>query len=102
MFTAREVRRHSASDAALLHPDEASRKRRVGVPDHESFHTSEQGQHDRLAGRTGAISLITGRCCVYNFRRRSWSSVRMQIEAMIDQNTTISQQLTLWDQKGSK
>ena len=23
-----------------------------------------------------------------------------QIEAMIDQNTTISQQLTLWDQKG--
>jgi hypothetical protein len=26
----------------------------------------------------------------------------MQIEAMIDQNTTISQQLTLWDQKGSR
>ena len=26
----------------------------------------------------------------------------MQIEAMIDQNTTIAQQLTLWDQKGSK
>jgi uncharacterized protein len=26
----------------------------------------------------------------------------MQIEAMIDQNTTISQQLSLWDQKGSK
>jgi hypothetical protein len=25
----------------------------------------------------------------------------MQIEAMIDQNTLISQQLTLWDQKGS-
>jgi len=24
-----------------------------------------------------------------------------QVEAMIDQNTTISQQLTLWDQKGS-
>jgi hypothetical protein len=26
----------------------------------------------------------------------------MQVEAMIDQNTTISQQLSLWDQKGSK
>ena len=26
----------------------------------------------------------------------------MQIEAMIDQNTMISQQLTLWDQKGSR
>jgi len=26
----------------------------------------------------------------------------MQIEAIIDQNTTISQQLTLWDQRGSK
>jgi uncharacterized membrane protein (UPF0182 family) len=26
----------------------------------------------------------------------------MQIEAMINQNTTIAQQLTLWDQKGSK
>ena len=26
----------------------------------------------------------------------------MQIEAMIDQNTTISEQLTLWDQKGSR
>jgi uncharacterized membrane protein (UPF0182 family) len=26
----------------------------------------------------------------------------MQIEAMINQNTTISQQLSLWDQKGSK
>jgi uncharacterized membrane protein (UPF0182 family) len=26
----------------------------------------------------------------------------MQIEAMIDQNTTISQQLTLWDQRGSR
>jgi len=26
----------------------------------------------------------------------------MQIEAMIDQNTTIAQQLTLWDQKGSR
>ena len=25
-----------------------------------------------------------------------------QVGAMIDQNTTISQQLTLWDQKGSK
>jgi uncharacterized membrane protein (UPF0182 family) len=26
----------------------------------------------------------------------------MQIEAMIDQNTTISQQLSLWDQEGSR
>ena len=49
--TPREVRRQSGSHGTLLHPHEASRKRPVGVPDHESLHAAKQGQHDLLAGR---------------------------------------------------
>ena len=41
----------SESNGPLLHPDEASRKRPVGVPHDESIHAAKQGQHDRLAGR---------------------------------------------------
>ena len=39
------------SHGTLLHPDEASRKRSIGVHHHESFHAAKQGQHDLLAGR---------------------------------------------------
>ena len=56
--TAGEVRRQSGSDGALLHPDEASRKRPVGIPDYESFHAAKQGQHDRLAGRAMRFSRV--------------------------------------------
>ncbi len=43
-----------------------------------------------------------GKMVVYRLPKDKLIYGPMQIEAMIDQNTTISQQLSLWDQKGSK
>jgi len=60
--------------------------------------------------RDNMISWMAARCdspeygkmLVYQLPKDKLIYGPMQIEAMIDQNTTISQQLTLWDQKGSK
>jgi uncharacterized membrane protein (UPF0182 family) len=43
-----------------------------------------------------------GRILVYQLPKDKLVLGPIQIEAMIDQNTTISQQLSLWDQKGSQ
>jgi uncharacterized membrane protein (UPF0182 family) len=43
-----------------------------------------------------------GKVFVYQLPKDKLVLGPIQIEAMIDQNTTISQQLSLWDQKGSK
>jgi len=43
-----------------------------------------------------------GRMLFYQLPKEKLIYGPMQIEAMIDQNTTISQQLSLWDQKGSR
>jgi uncharacterized membrane protein (UPF0182 family) len=43
-----------------------------------------------------------GKILVYQLPKDKLVLGPMQIEAMIDQNTTISQQLSLWDQKGSR
>ncbi len=43
-----------------------------------------------------------GKMLVYQLPKDKLIYGPMQIEAMIDQNTSISQQLTLWNQKGSK
>ncbi|GAB6157450.1 UPF0182 family protein [Desulfotomaculum varum] len=42
-----------------------------------------------------------GKMIVYEFPKQELVYGPMQIEARIDQDTTISQQLTLWDQRGS-
>ncbi|CCO07108.1 UPF0182 family protein [Desulforamulus hydrothermalis] len=42
-----------------------------------------------------------GKMVVYEFPKQELVYGPMQIEARIDQDTTISQQLTLWDQRGS-
>ena len=39
-----------AADGALLHPDEASWKRRASVPSDDTFHAAKPGQHDLLDG----------------------------------------------------
>jgi uncharacterized membrane protein (UPF0182 family) len=60
--------------------------------------------------RNNMISWIAARCdfpeygkmLFYELPKEKLTFGPMQIEAMIDQNTTISQQLSLWDQKGSK
>ena len=60
--------------------------------------------------RDNMISWIAARCdfpeygkmLFYELPKEKLIYGPMQIEAMIDQNTTISAQLTLWDQKGSK
>ena len=60
--------------------------------------------------RDNMISWMAARCdfpeygkmLVYQLPKDKLIYGPMQIEAMIDQNTTISQQLTLWNQKGSK
>ncbi|MGC8495206.1 MAG: UPF0182 family protein, partial [Syntrophobacteraceae bacterium] len=60
--------------------------------------------------RDNMISWMAARCdfpeygkmLLYQLPKEKLILGPMQIEAMIDQNTTISQQLTLWDQKGSK
>ena len=43
-----------------------------------------------------------GKMVFYELPKEKLTLGPSQIEAVIDQNTTISQQLTLWDQKGSK
>jgi uncharacterized membrane protein (UPF0182 family) len=60
--------------------------------------------------RDNMISWIAARCdfpeygkmLFYQLPKEKLVYGPMQIEAMINQNTTISQQLSLWDQKGSK
>ena len=60
--------------------------------------------------RANMISWIAARCdfpeygkmLFYELPKEKPIYGPMQIEAMIDQNTTIAQQLTLWDQKGSR
>jgi hypothetical protein len=60
--------------------------------------------------RDNMISWMTARCdspdygkmLFYQLPKEKLIYGPMQIEAMIDQNTTISQQLSLWDQKGSR
>jgi len=45
---------------------------------------------------------VRGQLIVFNFPKDKLIYGPMQIEASIDQNTSISQQLTLWSQKGSR
>jgi len=60
--------------------------------------------------RNNMISWLAARCdfpeygkmLFYELPKEKLIYGPMQIEAMIDQNTTISQQLTLWDQRGSR
>lgn len=52
-----------------------------------------------LAGRSDGENY--GKLLVYEFPKQELVYGPMQIEARIDQDTTISQQLTLWNQKGS-
>lgn len=60
--------------------------------------------------RDNMISWVAARCdfpqygkmLFYQLPKEKLIYGPMQIEAMIDQNTTISQQLTLWDQRGSR
>jgi uncharacterized protein len=60
--------------------------------------------------RNNMISWLAARCdfpdygktLFYQLPKEKLIYGPMQIEAMIDQNTTIAQQLTLWDQKGSR
>ncbi|MGB8495646.1 MAG: UPF0182 family protein [Candidatus Acidiferrum sp.] len=60
--------------------------------------------------RDNMISWVAARCdfpeygkmLFYQLPKEKLIYGPMQIEAMIDQNTTISQQLTLWNQKGSR
>jgi uncharacterized membrane protein (UPF0182 family) len=60
-------------------------------------------------GRDNKIAWMAARCDFPDYGRKLFYELPKQklvygpnqIEAMIDQNPTISQQLTLWDQKGS-
>lgn len=52
-----------------------------------------------MAGRSDGANY--GKLLVYEFPKQKLVYGPMQIEARIDQDTTISQQLTLWDQRGS-
>lgn len=52
-----------------------------------------------LAGRSDGENY--GRLLVYEFPKQSLVYGPMQVEARIDQDTNISQQLTLWNQRGS-
>jgi uncharacterized membrane protein (UPF0182 family) len=60
--------------------------------------------------RNNMISWLAARCdfpeygktLFYELPKEKLIYGPMQIEAMIDQNTAIAQQLTLWDQKGSR
>jgi uncharacterized membrane protein (UPF0182 family) len=61
-------------------------------------------------GRDNMVAWMAARCdfpeygkiIVYQLPKDKLVLGPMQIEAMIDQNTSISEQLSLWDQKGSK
>ena len=62
------------------------------------------------ANRTNMIAWMGARCdfpsygqlIVYKFSKERLIFGPIQIEAMIDQDTLISQQLSLWDQRGSR
>ena len=61
-------------------------------------------------GRDNMIAWMAARCdfpeygkmLVYQLPKEKLVYGPVQIEAMVDQNTTISQQLSLWDQRGSR
>ena len=89
------------ADGALLHPDEAPRQHQLEYLLMTPFTPQN---------RDNMISWVAARCdfpeygkmIFYELPKEKLIYGPNQIEAMIDQNTTISQQLTLWDQKGSR
>jgi uncharacterized membrane protein (UPF0182 family) len=62
------------------------------------------GNRDNMIAWIGARSDFPGygEMIVYKLSKDSLILGPLQIEAMIDQDTTISRQLTLWDQRGSR
>ena len=84
----------------LLHDHAHPRRIARGVRPADALHASPPGQHDRVAGRALRRSRLRapGRVPV----PQAASRLRpRQISARIDQDAVISQQLTLWSQRGS-
>ena len=65
------------------------------------FNPAPARQHDRLAGRAVRCRPHYGRLIVYNFPKQKLVFGPRQIDARIDQDPVISQQLSLWNQRGS-
>ena len=96
-----KVRRQCACDGPLLHPDEASRKQQLEYLLMTPF--TPQNRDNMIAWVAARCDFPEyGKMLFYELPKEKLIYGPNQIEAMIDQNTTISQQLTLWDQKGSQ
>ena len=66
-----ELCRQVAADGALLHPDEAPRKRPAGVPSDDAFYAAKPGQHDFLDGGEVRFPRDTQKCSSTSFPRKS-------------------------------
>ena len=89
------------ADAALLHPRQAAGQPAARIHADDALHAAQPRQHDLLDG--GAIRFSRLRQMIfYALPKEKLIYGPNQIEAMINQNTMISQQLTLWNQNGSR
>jgi uncharacterized membrane protein (UPF0182 family) len=93
--------RRDAGYAALLHPGEASRKQQLEYLLMTPF--TPQNRDNMISWMAARSDFPDyGKMLFYQLPKEKLVYGPNQIEAMIDQNTTISQQLTLWNQQGSR
>ncbi len=88
-------------DGAVLHDHAAARGDEGGVHPPHAVQSEPARQHDRAGWRPARIPPNYGRLIVYNFPKQKLVYGPRQIDARIDQDPVISQQLALWNQRGS-
>ena len=90
-----------ARNGALLHHHEASRREERRVHSAAALHAREKDNMSAwMAARCDGPNY--GKLIVYRFPKQKLVYGPQQIDARIDQDADISQQLTLWNQRGSQ
>ena len=88
-------------DGAVLHDHAAARRDEGGVHPPHALQPEPPRQHDRAGWPRAPTAPHYGRLVVYNFPKQKLVFGPRQIDARIDQDPVISQQLSLWNQRGS-
>ena len=78
-----------------------ARRAQGGVRPPHPLHAQQEGQPGRVVGGAGDPPHY-GKLVVYNFPKQKLICGPRQIEARIDQDSFISQQLSLWSQQGAQ
>ena len=94
-------RQPGGDGTALLHHHAAARGAAGRVLPHAPYGAEPPRQHDRVAAAR-CDPPDYGKLIVYEFSKEKLVYGPFQIEARINQNTDISQQLSLWNQLGSR